>query len=170
MAEQEHSPQIQLFIEKLGRLDAGDRARLRRNAGRTLAEARNALGLFYRLLPPSVSEYQHETYFLVATLYPMTEGGAHGNLGESLRRARMVQNTAGLDRRIEILLDADSNQLPFRLRQAIHFLQSNRVRVNWPQFLADLLLWNYPTRPVQQRWARTYFTSPIQPKRENKGD
>jgi CRISPR system Cascade subunit CasB len=170
MAEQELSPQIQLFIEKLGRLDAGDRARLRRNAGRTLAEARNALGLFYRLLPPGVSEYQHATYFLVATIYPLAEGGAHGNLGESLRRARMVQNTAGLDRRIEILLDADSNQLPFRLRQVIHFLQSNRVHVNWPQLLADLLRWNTPSRPVQQRWARAYFTSPIQPKPENKGD
>ena len=170
MAEQEYSLQIQLFIEKLGRLEAGERARMKRNAGRTLAESRNALGLFYRLLPPSVSEYQQETYFLVATLYPLAEGGAHGNLGDSLRRARQVQNTAGLDRRIEILLDADSSQLPFRLRQAIHFLQSNSVRVNWPQLMTDLLLWNTPSRSVQQRWARAYFFNPNPPKTENKGD
>jgi CRISPR system Cascade subunit CasB len=170
MAEQEYSPQVQLFIEKLDRLDAGDRARLKRNAGRTLAESRNALGLFYHLLPPGVSEYQQETYFLVATLYPLAEGGAHGNLGESLRRARIAQNKAGLDRRIEILLDADSNQLPFRLRQTIHFLQSSRVRVNWPQLLTDLLFWNVPSRSVQLRWALAYFTSPNYPKPENKGD
>jgi CRISPR system Cascade subunit CasB len=158
MSETTIPPQVQLFIERLGKLNPGDRARLKRNAGRTLAEAHNALGLFYRSLPPGVSERDYETYFLVATLYPLAEDGGAGDLGQSLRRARRTARSgAGLDRRVEILLDADRAQLPFRLRQAIHFLHSNRVRVNWPQVLADLLKWNLPTRSVQQRWAKSYF-------------
>jgi CRISPR type I-E-associated protein CasB/Cse2 len=158
MSEPTISSQVRLFVERLGQLEAGDRARLKRNAGRTLAEGRNVLGLFFRLLPSGVPERDYETYFLVATLYPLTEGNGANDLGQSLRRARQTAGSAaGLDRRVEILLDADRTQLPFRLRQAIHFLHSNRVRVNWPQLLADLLRWNFPSRSVQQRWARSYF-------------
>jgi CRISPR system Cascade subunit CasB len=160
MSELETSPQIQLFVRRLEQLAPGERARLRRNAGRTLGEAQKALGLFYRLLPPGVPAYEHETYFLLATLYPLADGGGKGDLGTALRRARLVTRGApGLDRRVEILLDAERSQLPFRLRQTIHFLRSNRVRVDWPQLLSDLLSWNLPSRSVQQRWARAYFSS-----------
>jgi len=149
--------QVQLFMDRLSQLEPGERARLKRNAGRTLAEASKALGLFYRLLPSGVSEWEYETYFLAATLYPMADGGGAGDLGASLRRAQSRANKKGLDRRIEILLDADKSQLPFRLRQTIHLLQSNRVKVNWPLLLSDLLWWNASGRNVQQRWARSYF-------------
>ena len=158
MTERESNPQVNLFIERLHRLDAGERARLKRNAGRTLAECRDVLGLFYHLLPPDVLPYQQETYFLAATLYPLVVGGGQGDLGAALRRARQSANARGLDRRLEVLLDSDESQLPFRLRQAVHFLQSNRVRVNWPLLVDDLLHWNAPGRGVQKRWARSYFT------------
>ncbi len=74
------------------------------------------------------------------------------------------KNAKGLDRRVEILLDADEMQLPYRLRQAIHFLQANRTRgtlVNWPQLLEDLLNWAHPTRFVQRKWAKSYFAKEI---------
>ncbi|MBN1977395.1 MAG: type I-E CRISPR-associated protein Cse2/CasB [Anaerolineae bacterium] len=157
MSEPTNPPQVQLFMDRLSQLEPGERARLKRNAGHPLAEAGKVLGLFYRLLPLGVSEREYETYFLAATLYPMAEGGGAGNLGASLRRAQSKANKKGLDRRVEILLDADRAQLPFRLRQAIHFLQSNRVKVNWPLLLSDLLWWSAPGRNVQQRWARSYF-------------
>jgi CRISPR system Cascade subunit CasB len=148
---------IDEFFERLERLDAGGRARLKRNAGNSLAESRGALGLFYNLLPPGVPAYQEETYFLAATLYPLAESGGPGNLGASLRQARTKENKNGLDRRVEILLDADEAQLPFRLRQAIRFLHSSRVGVDWPRLLEDLLRWNSPRRFVQEDWARKYF-------------
>ena len=157
MSEREPNPQIYAFFARLEALDAGGRARLKRNAGKSLAEATDALGLFYRLLPPGVPPAQDETYFLVATLYPLVAGGASGDLGVSLHQARQPANHKGLDRRVEILLDADETQLPFRLRQAIHFLQSSRVRVDWPRVLEDLLYWNQAERRVQRRWARSYF-------------
>ncbi len=158
-------PQVTRFIERLADLDAGERARLKRNAGKTLAEARDtALALFYRLLPPGVPEYQEETYFLVATLYPFAEASTDGNLGDALRQARaVVGSRQGLDRRVAILLDADAAQLPFRLRQTIQYLAANRVAVNWAQLLEDLLSWNHPDRWVQRNWARAYFADTFAP-------
>jgi CRISPR system Cascade subunit CasB len=159
MNEHEFDPRINTFFSRLGKLDAGERARLKRCAGQTLAEARHeALGLFFRVLPPDVPVFQHDIYFLAANLYPMTEMGGAGDLGASLRQTRKSKNSKGLDRRMEILLDADGAQLPYRLRQAIHLLRANRVRVNWPQLLEDLLYWTHPNRFVQRRWAQSYFT------------
>jgi len=149
---------IETFFERLERLDAGGRARLKRNAGNPLAASRSgALGLFYNLLPPGVPQYHEEKYFLVATLYPIAEAGDQGNLGAALHKARNEKNKKGLDRRVEILLDADWEQLPFRLRQAVRFLHSNRVSLNWRRLLQDLLKWDSPKRFVQQQWARSYF-------------
>lgn len=162
MNEHPYDPLIRTFIERLARLDAGERACLKRNAGKTLAEARDtALALFYRLLPPGVPEPQEEIYFLVATLYPLTEASNTGNLGDALRWARAVtQSSQGLDRRVRILLDSDVTQLPFRLRQAIHYLASNRIPIDWARLLRDLLAWNNPRRRVQREWARAYFVGP----------
>ena len=94
---------------------------------------------------------------MVSTLFPLAVSGGQGNLGASLRRARSNENSAGLDRRVEILLDADEAQLPFRLRQAIRVLHANRVGVDWSCLLEDLLRWSSPKRFVQERWARKYF-------------
>jgi CRISPR type I-E-associated protein CasB/Cse2 len=156
--ETRFSEQVCSFFERLERLDPGERARFKRYAGKQLAESRSVLGLFYRILPPDVPSYQHEAFFLAATLYPLADGGAEGNFGESLRRAKAVKNAKGLDRRMEVLLNADETQLPFRLRQAIRFLQSCRVRVNWPALLQDLLSWSHPKHMVQRRWAQSYFS------------
>jgi CRISPR system Cascade subunit CasB len=157
MSEPNFDPRVTDFCERLERLDAGERARLKRNAGRTLAESHNVLGLFFRVLPHNVPRDQEETYFLVATLFPLAESGDAENLGHSLYLARDEKYAQGLDRRVEVLLDADQEQLPFRLRQAVRFLDSKRVAVNWSQLLQDLLAWDHPKRYVQENWARAYF-------------
>jgi len=153
----DYNPQT-IFLERLSGLDAGERARLKRSAGQTLGEAREA-NFFYRLLPNGVPEYKEGIYFLVATLYPMAENMPNGDFGVSLRKARDEKNHKGLDRRVQALLDSDESQLPFRLRQAVHYLHSRpeRVKVNWQELLKDLLWWDTVNRPVQRRWARNYF-------------
>ena len=158
MSDRTFDSRIVEFCERLAGLDAGERARLRRNAGKSLNESRNALPVFYRLLPPGVSDRHEDVYFLVATLHSFTTAGGSGDLGSALLRARTPQNGRGLDRRVQVLLDADLDQLPFRLRQAVQFLRSTRVAVHWPMLLTDLLNWTHPDRFVQKRWARSYFT------------
>ena len=157
MSDAQSVSKTALFISRLERLDAGDRARLKRNAGKTLTEAHNALGLFYNLLPQGVPQYQEEVYFLVATLFPFAEGGSGKDFGTHLYLAQSTKNSKGLDRRVENLLDADFMQLHFRLRQAVNFLHSCRVHVSWQQLLDDLLQWDHPDRFIQKRWARSYF-------------
>ena len=156
MSDYQPDPKIAYFINRLERLDPGGRARLKRSAGERLTEARE-IAFFYSLLPSGVQERQEEPYFLAATLFPLVDGGGKGDLGASLRRARNDKNAKGLDRRVQALLDADEAQLSYRLRRAIFFLQSNRVRVNWVRLLEDLLRWNSSTRSVQRHWARSYF-------------
>jgi len=156
MSETISDTRITEFCQKLAQLDAGAKARLKRNAGRTLAESHQVMGLFLnQLLPYGVPRYQQDTYFLVATLYPLDPAdGGSGSLGTALRRAR---ESDSVDRRFEVLLDADEAHLPFRLRQMVRFLYSKRVPVHWPLLLRHLLAWKSEKRWVQERWARDYF-------------
>ncbi len=161
MPESQQREQTADFVERLSQLAPGDRARLKRDAGKTMAES-HSIGLAYRILPYGLGARREEIYFLLATVYPLAAGGGAGNLGAALRLARdpTPDKNKGLDRRVEILLDADATQLPFRLRQTIRLLKSRRVKVNWETLLADLLAWEWPDRPVQKRWAREYFGRP----------
>lgn len=159
MTDDERTTRYQTYCQTLEDLDSGSLARLKRCAGRSLAQSMEVVGLFYRLLPGGVPVQQEERYFLVATLFPAATTANTGSLGAALAVARNDQNNRGLDRRIEVLLDADESQLPFRLRQAIHFLHSNGVGVAWPRLLQDLLYWDHPERFVQKTWARDYFAA-----------
>lgn len=146
-----------VFVERLERLDRASLARLKRNAGNSLAESRGVMGMFYGLLPTGVNRYDVPRYFMVSTLFPLAEGGGQANLGASLRRIRKDGNQAGLDRRMERLLDADEEQLAFHLRQALHYIASQRGRVNWSQLLHDLCAWTHPDKYIQRQWAERYY-------------
>ena len=147
------------FFQRLDDLSAGERARFKRNVGKSLAESHDVLGLFFRVLPHGVSERDEPWFFQVATLFPFAGSAEKGSFGTTLRSARSEDNGDALDRRMEILLAADEEQLAFRLRQAVNFVASQDLTVNWPQLLSDLTYWSHRDRFVQKRWARAYFTS-----------
>ena len=161
MANPQIDPRVVEFVEKLARLDAGERARFKRNVGNSLAESHNVTGIFFRILPRNVPRYQESWYFLVATLYPHADNAALENFGASVREARnrKPENSAGLDRRMEALLDADEVQVSYRIGQAIRLLKSSEipVTVNWQRLLSDLLWWTHPDHFVQEQWARAYY-------------
>jgi CRISPR type I-E-associated protein CasB/Cse2 len=50
--------------------------------------------------------------------------------------------------------------LPTYLRQAVSFLRSKEVPVNWHQLFHDLRRWSYENRPVQREWARAFWGNP----------
>ena len=163
MSQSKQAELIKLFVENLTKLDPGERARLKRNAGKLPQESNRVLGLFYdKVLPYGVGNWAEDWYFLVATLYPLekdkeTTAPPPDSFGKSLYQVRTEKNGTGLDRRMERLLDADEQQLPFQLRQAVHLLTNSGGRVHWGNLLQDVLKWSYPERRVQKKWARDYF-------------
>lgn len=146
------------FIKNLNRLDASSKARLKRCAGKSLDEARTAIGLFYALLPhPTPQSHEESIYWLIATHFPLLETTENGNFGATLRRIRTSENEKGLNRRFEALLDADASQLAYRLGLTIRLLHANKEKMNWSNLLADLQHWQHPERFVQKAWAKSYF-------------
>ncbi|WP_165774807.1 type I-E CRISPR-associated protein Cse2/CasB [Candidatus Viridilinea mediisalina] len=163
MSNQESTPrqrQIAEFVANLERLDAAGRARLKRNAGRRLNEARDVQRVFFQALPYALAgrAFEEEIYFLVATLYPLADSRNDStNLGQTMRRVRQTRESESIDRRFQSLLDSNSEQLPFRLRQIVRLAAASEQTIDWAQLLQDLLAWEHPERYIQLRWARNYF-------------
>lgn len=148
------------FVGRLQKLDAGERARLKRNAGNSLAGSRKVHDIYWRLRPYDLPDYLDDTYFLVATLFPFVEHRESGiGFGRSLKSIVTDNNRSGLDRRFTALLDADEQQLSYRLRQLIMRFKGNDKTLDWSLLLYDLMRWHYEERYVQLRWARDYFTN-----------
>lgn len=152
------------FCRQLEKLDRGERAILKRNAGNTLAEARNA-AWFYRELPDEGWK-QPELYFLVATLYGHNPRTGRGNFGDAMRRLKQRCDTETTERRFRVLLDADfdredgmpaGGELAFRLRQLVRLTASHEVGMDWPQLLLDLSDWGRPGKRVQKAWAKSFY-------------
>lgn len=153
---------IVTFVQRLGQLSPGDRARLKRSAGKSMAEAPGVMGIFFRTLPHGIGKYDEPWFFLVATLFPLAAPTEKGNLGDALHHLRTQENekSQGLDRRFEVLLDASPEQIPYYLRQMVRMLAARDVPLNWAELLADLTRWNHADRFVQTKWARSYFARP----------
>ncbi len=162
----EGSQQPETAVQRKRKEDRGSLARLRRAAGGGLAEADpQTWRLFYQLAEAAgVPAWAEEDYFLVATLFPFAPARATGNLGACLRRMRdasraLVDDRGNhpLDRQVIALLDADRDELAFRLRQLILRLEQAGVSVDWRRLLPDLQDWSSPDRSVQKRWAHSYW-------------
>ncbi len=151
--------QVAEFIAALERLDSAGRARLKRNAGRALHEARDVHRIFFQSLPAEIAGQPEESiYFLVATLFPLANARDDGiSLGATLRSVRHMRASESIDRRFQALLDSDIEQLQFRLRQAVRLIAASEQRIDWNRLLNDLLAWSHPDRYIQLRWARDYF-------------
>jgi CRISPR system Cascade subunit CasB len=157
--QQRQQQRVDEFITALERLDNAGRARLKRNAGRSLHEARDVHRIFYRALPYEVAGREEAIYFLVATLYPLADSrNDQRSLGATLRAVRQSRASESIDRRFQALLDSNSENLPFRLRQAVRLAAASDQSIDWRRLLNDLLNWDHPDRYVQLQWARDYFT------------
>jgi CRISPR system Cascade subunit CasB len=164
ISEQPRTMPEDRFVARLEALAARDDraslARLKRCAGRRIAESGSVMRLFYQLLPGSIHPRAEEDYFLIATLFPMATRRGTGDLGRSLRilRWRLAESQHdGIDRRVALLLDSSRAELSFRLRQVIRQVARHELPLDWRQILRDIQFWDHPERWVQKRWARSYF-------------
>lgn len=130
---------------------------------RSLAEDPGAFAAAYPIVEPliyGISEHQRRTVYLAAGLWAVAQrrtSGASISLVEALRRTSSRSESGGAERRLIGLLDADSDELVWRLRQAVQLVAADGQALDWPRLLDDLLSWQHPTRRVQQRWAREFW-------------
>jgi CRISPR system Cascade subunit CasB len=65
-----------------------------------------------------------------------------------------------IEQRFTALLDADSDELQWRLRHLTTQLTAAAIPIEWPTLLKDLWAWNSRSRHVQIRWARQFWSNP----------
>jgi len=98
--------------------------------------------------------WKREAHYLVAALYALKDG-AHQE-GRTLARAlrEKARESDSVEKRFLALLDADRDQIAFRLRQAVALVEGG---LDFARLLDDLLGWFSPERRVQARWAREFY-------------
>jgi CRISPR system Cascade subunit CasB len=150
------------FLEYLHTLkeDRGALAALRRGLGRKPGEAPEMFPYIFPWLPASAGAAEEQAYFLVASLFayhPLSVD--QGNLGSHLAATiRSEHDRAAVERRFVALLKAHPDDLASFLRQAVSFLKSKDVGLNWDQLFRDLRAWDHPEQVVQKNWARGFWS------------
>jgi CRISPR system Cascade subunit CasB len=113
-------------------------------------------------------EWQRQATYLAAACWAKSrrqrDGSQQGNgqlLAVGLRKLSQDPANAhaskNIEKRFTTLLDADADELFWRLRQITAVLDAASIPIDWPALLADLWYWNHPDRFVQVRWARQFW-------------
>lgn len=155
------------YLETL-REDRAALAALRRGLGQAPGTVPDMYPYVVRFLPKDAypDSWAEQCYYLIAALFALhPESAIEGNLGSHFA-ATLEPNpdnnpniNAATERRFTALLTAHPDDLPFYLRQAISFLKSKEVAVNWHQLMWHLRDWGYPERQnrVQKQWAAQFW-------------
>lgn len=178
----------QAFMRHLRqRSEPADLARMRRALGDPGQEVIPVVeGFLGRIQDEREDRWERLVYYLVAGLWATTvssselehfrqqseeepepaqaeekpvEAGYRRTLGHAIAQLYLARDRAkSIEQRFIALLDADEEQLPYRIRQMVRLLKSEEgIPIYWSELLRDLLAWDYERRPVQQKWARAFY-------------
>ena len=160
------------FIEWLEDLNAKD-TKVRAVLRRSLAFDPGTFAPAYPYVEPFVQDqdnsWRREMLYLVAGLWaahwregmneaPMPIGKACAAFDSEKRRTMSMDDRrkpSSTEKRFVTLLDADSDQLPNRLRQMIALLKEQAI--DFDALLKGLLYWNDDQKRTQNAWARDYY-------------
>ena len=120
-------------------------------------------------LKDDASDWRREMHYLVAGLWAMhwREGrsGPLMQIGEACaifdkeKRSKMnaedQRKLTSTEKRFINLLDADADQLSYRLRQMIALLKDHQI--DFEHLLQELLFWDSRRKSTQNTWARNYY-------------
>jgi CRISPR system Cascade subunit CasB len=146
------------YLEGL-REDRGALAALRRGLGQPPGTVADMYRYVVPWVPDGAKPWQEASRYQIAALFAYhPEPGGTGNMGDHFARTRDPSgDDTAIERRFTALLAAHPEDVDFYLRQAISFLRSKDVPVNWHQLFFDLRAWGHPERYVQQQWARSFW-------------
>jgi CRISPR system Cascade subunit CasB len=150
------------FIEWLEKLNAKDtkvRAVLRRSLTFVPGTFPGAYPYVEPFLKDEENLWRRQVYYLAAGLW--AQHWREGTTGDSLSIGKACANYKNLsdsnstEQRFINLLDADSDQLPYRLRQIVTLLKDQNI--DFEGLLKGLLSWNDDQKRTQNLWARDFY-------------
>lgn len=155
------------FISNLRQLEARDDGASRAGLAALRAGLRSDDGIAIEMMPhvaPYLDEREQASdrwFFAVAALFALhpLDTTERLSLGNSFGRLR--QNSDSIEKRFQLLIASDEEDLFARLKQVISLLKAQGVPVNWYTLLSDLTIndWDDPERTLQLRWARDFYRS-----------
>ena len=147
------------YLESL-REDRAALAHLRRGLGQPPGTVVDMFPYVAPWVPAAAPRAVEEAHYLIAALFAAhPAAGGEGNMGDHFRQVVRGDEAgaAAVERRFTALLAAHPDDLPFYLRQAVSFVRSKEVPVNWHQLYLDIRRWGHPERWVQRQWARSFW-------------
>ncbi|MER3603460.1 MAG: type I-E CRISPR-associated protein Cse2/CasB [Thermus sp.] len=98
--------------------------------------------------------WRREVLYLVAGLYALKDGEHQPGRTLALALRELWEKRQSVEGRFLALLDADRDELPFRLRQAAGMVEGG---IDFSALTRDLLDWFHPDRYRQAKWAREFY-------------
>ena len=147
------------WLESLNEKDTKVRAVLRRS----LAFDPGRFAPAYPYVEPFVKDednsWRREMFYLVASLWAAHwrkgQKGQQMPFGKACAVYQAASGSMNTERRFIALLDADSDQLPHRLRQMIALLKEQDI--DFDNLLKGLIYWNDDQKRTQNAWARDFY-------------
>jgi len=148
------------WLEKLNKEDTKVRAILRRSRSFHPGEYPQAYPYVEPFLEGERNDWRREVHYLVAGLWAQHwRDGRLGNpetIAKVCSRHYIAQDKSpSMERRFISLLDADQEQLPYRLRQMVAMLKE--YPLDFGALLHDLPYWSSDGRRIQIRWAKEFY-------------
>jgi CRISPR system Cascade subunit CasB len=151
------------WLEKLNEKDSKVRAVLRRSLAFTPGAFPAAYPFVESFVNNEDNSWRREMHYLVAGLWAThwrkDRSGEPLALGKACADYQLKSESSSTERRFIALLDADSDELPHRLRQMVALLKD--FNLDFEALLKGLFNWNNDRKRTQNQWARDYYRNTI---------
>lgn len=152
----------QAFFEYLARRAESDSAAVA-TLRRSLSSDVGTFAAAFPIVEPftqAMSERDRRMVYLAAGLWSLAqrrESGSAMPLPTAMARLLQASGSASVESRFVALLDADEDELVWRLRHVLGLTAAAGLALDWPGLLKDLLHWGASSRHVQRHWARLFW-------------
>lgn len=147
------------WLENISEKDTKVRAVLRRSFAFDPGHFVPAYPYIEPFIKDDVNSWRREVYYLVAGLWAahwrQGRSGAPMRIGNAAAHHQKTSSSTSTEKRFISLLDADSDQLPHRLRQMVALLKDETI--DFEDLLKGILFWKDDRKRTQNSWARDFY-------------
>ena len=147
------------WLEELNEKDTKVRAVLRRSLAFDPGSFTQAYPYVEPFLKDEGNSWRRDMFYLVAGLWAshwrIGRTGVPMTFGKACAAYQLTSGSTSTEQRFITLLDADSDQLPHRLRQMVALLKEQSV--DFSDLLNRLFYWNDDQKRTQNIWARDFY-------------